>query len=386
MTTTAYLFPGQGVQRPGMGEGLFQRFPDLVAEADALLGYSVERLCLDPAGDRLTQTLYSQPAVYLVNALGYRARLADGTPAPDVVLGHSLGEYNALEAAGVVDFTVGMALVQARARATADVAGAMLAVLGLTRTRISGVLEQANLSGVETVNLNSDLQTVLAGPTGEIAAARPLLRAAGAKLAVRLNVSGPFHSRLMTPCVPAFAAAVPYALLRPPRIPVIANTTARPHTVGRTGQLLVQHLTRPVRWQESVEWLLDTYHRVDFVEVGNADILLTLVRHIERDRNCRLTELTEGPAMPRLTLDDLSAFLNESTDDDILVHLTEADLDTAFAGLGVDSLSIVELSSRLGTAFGMPEPDDVLEDLRTPRRSLDFVNRRPFDGFAKKAS
>ena len=304
-TAHSFLFPGQGVQRSGMGADLFDRHPGLVDQADRVLGYSVRTLCLDDPLGRLARTRYAQPAVYVVNALAYRELLAGG-PEPDVLLGHSLGEYNALEAAGCFDFATGVRLVRARAEATCDLPGAMLAVVGLRRDVLAAVLRDRHLEGVVPANLNSTRQTVLSGPAREIEEARAALAAAGAKVVTRLAVTGPFHSPHMAPAIPRFTAELARTPLAPPRTTVVSNVTARPHTRAALRRRLAQHLVRPVLWQRSVEWVLDTCEsrgqQVVFHEVGGNHLLDRLVEHIRRERTPgsgttgTVNELTEKDA------------------------------------------------------------------------------------------
>ncbi|WP_345206058.1 ACP S-malonyltransferase, partial [Streptomyces lavendulae] len=225
MTCNVVMFPGQGVQRRGMGRDLFERFPDMVVDADEVLGYSIRDLCLENHDERLALTEFAQPAIYVVNAMALRAH-RETAPPPDIAIGHSLGEYNALHAAGAFGFSEGLALVKARAQATADVPGAMLAVVGLSRQQVEDVLNTTGGTRVHIANFNSARQLVLSGLADEIDEVRPALELAGARLARRLRVSGPFHSPHMAPAAERFEAAVQAARLEAPAIPVIANLTA----------------------------------------------------------------------------------------------------------------------------------------------------------------
>ncbi|GAA3079035.1 hypothetical protein GCM10020000_75820 [Streptomyces olivoverticillatus] len=214
--TRIFMFPGQGAQRVGMGRELFDRFPHLEAEASEVLGYSLRTLCLEDPEGQLGNTRYTQPAMYAVNALAHRAAVEDGDR-PDVAIGHSLGEYNALEAAGVFGFADGLRLVAARARAMADVTGGgMSAVVGLPETKLRFLLLRAGFADLDMANLNTAAQTVLAGPVEDLEEAGQILEDAGARMVRRLAVSGPFHSRYMAP---AAAALAPRDPLGPPRRP-----------------------------------------------------------------------------------------------------------------------------------------------------------------------
>ncbi|MFB8002587.1 ACP S-malonyltransferase [Nocardia sp. NPDC056000] len=250
------VFPGQGSQRAGMGGELFDRYPELVAQADDVLGYSVRALCSDDSDGRLDRTEFTQPALYVVNALHYAAHL-ESAPPPRIVLGHSLGEYNALHAAEVFDFATGLRLVAARAGAMSAIdGGAMAAVVGLDADTIGYTLGAARLTGLDIANLNTPQQVVLSGPVDELAAATDPLVAAGAKMVRPLRVSGPFHSRYMTPARMKLTEALAATDFHPPRRTVLANATARPYEPDTIGTLLAMQIDHPVRWGESCYPLL----------------------------------------------------------------------------------------------------------------------------------
>ncbi|MGW5564345.1 ACP S-malonyltransferase [Streptomyces tendae] len=252
---SAWLFPGQGAQRRGMGRELFDRYPDAMAAADRILGFSVRELCLGDAAERLTDTRYLQPALFVVNELTRRA-YADREPAPDYLAGHSLGEYNALLAADAFDFETGLALVARRGelmgRATG---GAMTAVVGPGAARIVDLLAEAGIDDVDLANLNSTEQVVLSGPAESLRRAAGAVTAAGAGRCVPLRVSAAFHSRYMADAAREFAAFLAGFELRDPRIPVIANVTARPYRPGEVGRLLAAQVHSAVRWSESMAHL-----------------------------------------------------------------------------------------------------------------------------------
>lgn len=249
---SAWLFPGQGAQRRGMGRELFDRYPDAMAAADRILGFSVRELCLGDAAERLTDTRYLQPALFVVNELTRRAS-AYREPAPDYLAGHSLGEYNALLAADAFDFETGLALVARRGelmgRATG---GAMTAVVGPGAARIVDLLAEAGIDDVDLANLNSTEQVVLSGPAESLRRAAGAVTAAGAGRCVPLRVSAAFHSRYMADAAREFAAFLAGFELRDPRIPVIANVTARPYRPGEVGRLLAAQVHSAVRWSESM--------------------------------------------------------------------------------------------------------------------------------------
>jgi malonyl CoA-acyl carrier protein transacylase len=275
--TTAVIFPGQGSQRPGMGAGLFDRYPDLEQRASDVLGYSLRQLCLEDPHDQLRETRYTQPARYVVNALALLAACDDGTR-PDVLLGHSVGEYNALLGGGAFDFETGLRLVLDRARLMASVPGGMSVVLGMDSDTIENVLSEAELTDVDLANLNAVDQVVVAGPVDKLEAAGEELKAAGAFAVKPLEVSGPFHSRYLRPAAEEFAQVLANYRLEAPRLPVIANRTAREYGADNIAQLLAEQIDHQVRWADSLEYLLLRDPRTEFIELGGGSTLGSTVR------------------------------------------------------------------------------------------------------------
>jgi malonyl CoA-acyl carrier protein transacylase len=280
--TTAVIFPGQGVQRVGMGAGLFERFPDLTAEADEILGYSVQRLCIENHDGLLDDTRYTQPAVFVVNALSYRSWLQENEE-PDLALGHSLGEFNALEAGGAFDFAAGLRLVQARARLTARIPGGMTAVLGMSEGEVRRTLFSSHRDDVEIVNFNAPTQLVLAGPLQSLACAEEALRIAGAFDIRRLAVSGPFHSSYMADVAVEFGVWSEAEPITGPRFPVLANRTAQPHRASEIRRTMAEHIDHPVLWHASIVWILEHHPEARIVETGEPGILTRMVRRIRPD-------------------------------------------------------------------------------------------------------
>lgn len=274
------IFPGQGAQRVGMGKALFERYPQLEAEASAILGYSLRRLCLEDPERQLAQTRYTQPALYAVNALSYRQYLDDGGALPAYTAGHSLGEYNALQAAGVFDFATGLRLVQKRGELMGRVSGGgMLAVIGLHPLRIREVLDEARLHSIDVANFNTYEQVVLAGPREALDQASPRFEVAGART-IPLNVSAPFHSRYMADAARDFAAFLASFTFQSPRFPVIANASALPYTAD-IHTPLGRQIDQPVRWIESVEYLLRQGAQ-DFQEIGVGPVLTPMIQKIRQ--------------------------------------------------------------------------------------------------------
>jgi trans-AT polyketide synthase/acyltransferase/oxidoreductase domain-containing protein len=279
----AYVFPGQGSQAKGMGRGLFEKYREQVATADQILGYSIEALCLEDRDRRLSNTKYTQPALFVVNALTYLDLESAGAGRPDFVAGHSLGEYNALFAAGALSFEVGLKMVQRRGELMAAAEqGAMAAVTGLTEDVVRRVLATEGLADIDIANLNAPTQIVISGPAASVSEAQAAFERNGCVAFIRLPVSGAFHSRLMAPAAHAFAEFLRELPVKAPTIPVIANVTARPYPAQEIRELLVAQITSSVRWTASVQHLR-ACGVGDFKEVGPGNVLTGLIRKIMRE-------------------------------------------------------------------------------------------------------
>lgn len=284
----AFVFAGQGSQRVGMGADLFDAVPEFrraESEIDGLLGYSLRDLCLKDPDRKLQQTAYTQPALYVVNALhGYQA-LARGLR-PRYVAGHSLGEYNALHAAGVIDFMTGLRLVHRRGAMMSQARdGAMAAVVGMPARGVTEHLREHGLDELDVANYNCRTQTVISGPVAGIQRAGPLFEKAGSVSFIALPVSAAFHSRYMKSAAGEFAQFLSGFTFRAPRIPVIANVTARPYPLAEdpalVRDLLARQIFSPVQWTNSILYLLDrgvtTFH-----EMGPGNVLTRLVQQIRQ--------------------------------------------------------------------------------------------------------
>lgn len=279
----AYVFPGQGSQFKGMGQHLFGQFPDLVAVADDVLGYSIANLCLQDGEGRLNRTEYTQPALYVVNALTYYQTLQEIGISPDYTSGHSLGEFNALLAAGVFDFATGLQLVKFRGELMSKAAGGgMAAVLGLAYDKVRQVLRDHRLETIDIANINSPSQIVLSGPKDDIVAAQSVFELAGAGNYVVLNVSGAFHSRYMESAKRQFADYVRRFAFAAPHIPVISNVRARPYTAATIVENMVEQITSPVQWTDSIRYMMGRGVE-DIVQIGPGSAVAKLVHAIQRD-------------------------------------------------------------------------------------------------------
>jgi trans-AT polyketide synthase, acyltransferase and oxidoreductase domains len=278
----ALIFPGQGSQSRRMGEDLFARFPELTAQADEILGYSVATLCGEDPHHQLDQTQFTQPALFVVNALSYLARTQAGGGVPGYFAGHSLGEYNALWAAGAFDFATGLRLVRERSRLMAEATGgAMAATVGLTGDAVRGVLADHGFGELDVANENSPEQFILSGPRELITSAEAAFRAAGARAYLPLRVSGAFHSRYMQPARREFERILAGYEFRPLEVPVVANVTGRPYAAESVPEMLAEQLVRPVLWERSIRHLMAAGVTA-FEEVGPGTVLTGLVTKIRQ--------------------------------------------------------------------------------------------------------
>ncbi|MGE7955638.1 ACP S-malonyltransferase [Pseudomonas sp. NPDC089530] len=278
-----YVFPGQGSQFKGMGEEVFGKFKTYTDLASDILGYSIVELCLEDPDQCLNQTEYTQPALYTVSALTYldRRQNASGNEQVAYFAGHSLGEYCALFAAGGFDFATGLRLVQRRGQLMSQAPrGGMAAVLGLSEETVRRLLRDQGLDAIDLANINSPDQIILSGLRDDIAGerTRAVFEQAGASY-FPLNVSAAFHSRYMQDVEREFAGYLAGFELQPLSTPVVSNMTARPYPQQDYAAILSGQITHPVKWYESVSWLLARdIHPIE--ELGPGTVLTKLTDKI----------------------------------------------------------------------------------------------------------
>lgn len=290
----AWVFPGQGSQQVGMGLDLYQTFPvarSVFQEADEALGLSLSRLCFEGPEDTLRQTINAQPAIMTVSLAclqaALEARCLQERPAA-FMAGHSLGEYTALVAAGALTFRDGLRLVRERGRLMQEagerVPGAMAAIIGLPEDKVTELCYQTR---AEVCNLNSPGQAVIGGTLDAVARAVEEAKARGARQAIRLNVSGAFHSSLMRPTAEGMAEVVARTPIADAQAPIVANSTAQPITSAEAiRRELLEQLRRPVLWQRSVEYMIEN-GVTTFVEIGPGRVLTALIRRIDGSANTK---------------------------------------------------------------------------------------------------
>jgi len=285
MSKKAYVFPGQGAQFVGMGKDLYDQFEiarDMFAKADEILGFSISNEMFNGTDEGLRQTKITQPAIFLHSVIA--AKCLDADFAPDMVAGHSLGEFSALVANGTLNFEDGLKLVYQRAMAMQEACemkpSTMAAVLGLDDAKVEEICASITSGVVVPANYNCPGQLVISGDIEAINEACEKLKAAGAKRALVLQVGGAFHSPLMKPAEEKLASAIENTHFNTPACPVYQNVSAQAETDPQVIKAnLLKQLTAPVKWTQCVQAMV-TDGATNFVELGPGKVLQGLVKKI----------------------------------------------------------------------------------------------------------
>jgi [acyl-carrier-protein] S-malonyltransferase len=303
----AYVFPGQGSQWVGMGRDLYQDFNSaktVFEQADEALGFPLSRLCFDGPEDELRQTINSQPAIVTASfaCLEASREAGVGLPPASFVAGHSLGEYTALAAAGVLDFADTVRLARERGRLMHEAGqitpGGMAAIIGLDEGPLSELCAE---TGAKVANINCPGQIVISGAEANLSQAVELAKERGAHRAIPLQVSGAFHTALMQPAVDGMAEIMAKLDFKDPTTPIIGNTTAQPLTTAQAvKEELLNQLCNCVQWQRSVEYMIGQSVAA-FIEIGPGKVLAGLIKRI--DRNVKILNIGDAESVRNFSVD-----------------------------------------------------------------------------------
>ncbi len=281
MTNKVIMFPGQGSQFAGMGELLFNEFPQIVEQANKTLGYNIVDICLNNPDNKLNQTNYTQPALFVVNYLHYQKHLQTHK-IPNYFLGHSLGEFNALNAAGVFDFETGLRIVQKRGELMFSITNSgMAAIVGADYKEVKEILHN-HFPDIDIANINTQSQIVISGLTESLEKSADFFEEEGL-VYIPLKVSGAFHSRYMTPVKDTFQKFIESLNLNVCKTPVISNYTASPYHEDKQDIIknMVNQINSSIKWLQSIEYVL-YIGECDFIEVGPGEVLTNIIKKINK--------------------------------------------------------------------------------------------------------